>query len=93
MFGTHYNQQTIKYLLRGPMGSRAEAVKQYKWSESKQNKEIQALKKKNKMLYSITKKYGSRRETNNIKKIRAKASKKRRGDSSNYSSGELDSDS
>ena len=34
-FGKRSNQQIIKYGLEGPMGSRAEAVKQYKKSENK----------------------------------------------------------
>ena len=41
-------------------------------------KYLKALKKQNKMLYSISKKSRSRREINKIKKIREKASKKGR---------------
>ena len=44
-------------------------------SEKKWKKELKALNKQNKMLYSIAKKFGSRREIKNIKKIREKAYK------------------
>ena len=37
-FGKRTNQKTIKYGLGGPMGSRAEVVKQYKKSKIKQKK-------------------------------------------------------
>ena len=63
------NQETIKDRLGGPMGSRAEYVKQYKKSKSKCKKYMKALKKQNKMLFSIAKKYGLRRELKKIKKI------------------------
>ena len=43
------------------MGSRAEAVKQWKKSENKWNRDLQALKKQNKNIYIIYKKTGSRR--------------------------------
>ena len=59
------------------MGSRTDAVKQYKKSENKQKKKLKALKKKIKMLYRISNKSGSRHEIKNIKKIREKASNKR----------------
>ena len=84
------NQNTIKDGLGGPMGSRDEAVKQYKKSESKNKKEIKTLKKQNKMLFSIAKKSGSRRELKNIKKIRM-SPKKHRNDISDSSSDESDS--
>ena len=41
------------------MGSRYEDVKQYKKSEIKWNKYLKALKKQNKLLFSIDKKSGS----------------------------------
>ena len=73
------------------MGSRAEAVKQYKKSESKWKKELKALKKQNTIIYSIAKKSGAHREIKNINKIMSKATKKHRGDSINYSGDKLDS--
>ena len=75
-FGKRTNQKTVKDGLGGPMGSRAEAVKQYKKSESKWKKELKALKKQNNMLFRISKKSGSLRELKNIKKIRWEASNK-----------------
>ena len=63
------------------MGSRDEAVKRYKKSESKRKKELKALKKQNNMLFSIANKSGSRRD---IKKIRDKSSKRRRNNNSDY---------
>ena len=71
------------------MGSRTDAVKQYKKSEKKWKKELKSIKKQKNMLYSISKKSGSRREINNIKKIRAKYSKK----TCEYSIDDSDSDS
>ena len=76
-FGNRTNQKTIKDGLVGPTRSRAEAVNQYKKSESKRRKELKALNNQNKIIFSITKKSGSRSERKKIKKIREKASKKR----------------
>ena len=73
----------------GPVRSRTDAVKQYNKSEKKWKKDLKYLKKKNKMLYSIAKKSGSRCEIKNTKKIRSTASKK----SSNSSSDDSDYDS
>ena len=92
-FGKHSDQKSVKDGLGGPMGSRAEAVKQWKKSESKWRKELKDLKKQNKTLFSIANKSGSRRELKKIKKIRAKASKKRCNSSSDSSSDESNSDS
>ena len=92
-FGKRANQKTIKDGLGGPMGRRSEAVKQYKKSEIKQKKDIKALNKKIKNLFSISKKYGSRRELKMIKKTRATDSKKRYNSISNSPSDESDSDS
>ena len=47
-------------------------MKQYNKSESKWKKDLKALNKQNKMLFSISKKSGLRREIKNIKKIREK---------------------
>ena len=90
-FGKCTNQNTIKDGLGGHMGIRAEAVKQYKNYE-KMEKDLKALKKQDKMLFSIANNSGSRREPKNIKNIRAKYSKKRCTSSSNSSSGESDFD-
>ena len=46
---------TINYGMGGSVGSRTDNVKQYKKCENKQKKEMKALKKHNKMLYSIAK--------------------------------------
>ena len=80
-FGKRSNQKAIRDGLGGRIGSRAEALKQYNHSDSTWKKELKALKNQNKMLYKIAKKSVLCREINNIKKIRAKASKKRRDDS------------
>ena len=68
--------RTIKYGMGGSVGSRTYTVKQYNKYENKWKKDIKALKKKNNMIYSIANKSGSLRKIKNIKKIRAKASKK-----------------
>ena len=68
----------IKYGMVIPMGIRNEAVKQYNKPEKYLRKELKALKNHNKMLYRITKKYGSCCDIKKIKKIREKASKKTR---------------
>ena len=81
LFGEFSNQQTIKEGLGGALDNRFDSVKHYKKSEHKYKKYLNALKKQNKILYSISKKSGSHRELRKIKKIKAKASKKR-----NYSS-------
>ena len=55
----------------------ADAVNRYNKPEHKWKKDLKALKKQNKVIYSISKKSGSRRELNKINKINSKASKKR----------------
>ena len=78
----------IKDGMGGPDGSRNHAVQQHKKSVNKWKKDIKALKKQNKIIYSIAKKSGSRRELHKIKKIRKEALK------DTYSSSEdWDSDS
>ena len=81
--------RSIKCGMGGPMGSRNDAVKQYKKSENKWKKELKYLKNQNKMIYSIANKSGSRREIKNINNIRAKYSKK----TSKSSSDDSNSDS
>ena len=68
-------------------------MKYYKKSKSKWKKERKALKKQNKILFIIAKNSSSRRELNNIKKIRAKASKNRCDPSRDSSGDNLESDS
>ena len=64
------------YVIMGrPIGSRTHALQQHNKSEKKWKKEMKHLKKKNKMQYSISKKYGSIHEIKKVKKIRAEASK------------------
>ena len=76
-----HTNRTIKYEMGGSMGSRADTVKGYKKPKNEWRKNMKALKKKNKMLYSISKKSGLRHEImkikkiKKIKKIRAKDSK------------------
>ena len=60
----------IKDGMGGPMVIRTNYVQQYKKSENKWKKELKALKKQNKIMYSISNKYGSRREIKKIKKIK-----------------------
>ena len=60
-FGKRYKQKSINYRQGGTMGSRAEAVKQWKKSENKWNRDLKALKKQNKNIYIIYKNTGSRR--------------------------------
>ena len=56
-------------------------MQQYKNFENKWKKELKAIRKQKKIIYSIAKKSGLRRE---IKKIRAKYSKKTSVSSINY---------
>ena len=74
------------------MGFRAETVKHHNKYEKKWKKYLKAPKNHNKMLFSIDKNSGSRREPKKIKNSRA-ASKKRCNSSSYSSSNESDSDS
>ena len=71
----------------GPIESMTRAVQQHKKSGNFQ-KELKTLKNQNKMLYRISKKSGSIREIQKIKKTRKEASKE-----TNSSSEERDSDS
>ena len=64
------NKRSIKDGMGGPIGSRTHDVQQHKKSENKCKKELKALNKQNKMLYSIAKKSGSRCEIQKIKNIR-----------------------
>ena len=57
-FGKLYDPQYIKEGLRGDLGDRDDAVKHYNKSEHKWKKEMKALKKQNKMLFSIAKNSG-----------------------------------
>ena len=71
---------------------RVEDVKQWNKSRNKWKKEINDIKKQNKILYNIAKKAGSLRETKNTKEIKAKAPKKGRNDSNDSYSDESYSD-
>ena len=86
-FGKRYEQKSIKDGLGVPLGSRSDDVKHYMNSENKWKKEVKDLKKQNKIIYIFSKKFCSRLELENIKKIRAKASKKRGDSIINSSSG------
>ena len=69
-------KRSIKDGMGGPIGSRNNAVQQHTKSEKNPKEELKALKKQNKMLYSIAKKSGSRLEIKKIKNIRADDYKK-----------------
>ena len=75
--------RTINDGMVGSVVSRADTMKQYKKSENKWKKNLKALNNQIKIIYSISNKYGSRREIKNIKKIWAKYSK----NGCHYSSG------
>ena len=60
-FGKRSNKKSIKDRLGVPMGISSEAVKHYKNSEHKWNKDLKSLKKKDKIRYSIATKSVSRR--------------------------------
>ena len=90
-FGKRSDQNYIRDGMVVPMVSWVESMKQYKNSE-KFKKELKYIKKQNKILYSISKKSGSRHEQKNIKNIKDKAPKKRCNDSSNSSRDEYYSD-
>ena len=91
-FGKRSNQHSIKDGLGGALDNRAGAVNHYKNYKQKLKKELKAIKNKNKILYGIAKKSGSRRELNKIKNIKANASKKCSNSSSKYSSNGSDYD-
>ena len=71
------------------IGSRNHSVQQHKKSENKWKKELKALKKQNKMLYSIAKKSGSRREIQKIKKMKEESSKDAYSSSEDWGSDSL----
>ena len=66
------NQVSVKVGLRGTLGNISAAVQQYHKSEKKCKRGLKALKKQNKMLFSMSKLLGSRREFKKIKNICAK---------------------
>ena len=92
-FGKLSYQQSVKEVMGGYIGNRAESIKNYNKYEHKWKKELKALKKQNKMLYIISKKYSSRRKLKNINNIKAEASRNHRYSVSNSSSIDLCYDS
>ena len=60
----------------GTLVNRASTVKKYQKSEKKLKREMEALKKQNKIIFSMAKRSGSHRELKKIKKMHAKESKK-----------------
>ena len=92
-FGNFSVHNSIRDGLVLPIGSRDNAVKQYKKSKNKWKKELKSFNKKNKIIFSISKKTVSCREINKINNIKAVSSKNHRDDSSNSSSDDLDCDS
>ena len=61
-FDSGRTKRPIKDGMELPIGSRTNTVQQHKKSYNKWKKELQYLKKQNQTLYSIAKKYFSRRE-------------------------------
>ena len=55
-FGKRSDQKSMKYGLRGALGSRSDDVKQYKEFKYKWKKEMNAIREKHKMLCRISKK-------------------------------------
>ena len=72
-FSKRSDQQSTKEVMVVALGNRADAVNHYKKSEHKRKKDIEALKKHNKIIFRIVKSSVSRCELNMINKIRAKA--------------------
>ena len=89
-FGKRSNQVSVKVGLRGTLGNRSAAVQQYHKSEKKCKRGLKALKKQNKMLFSMSKLFGSRREFKKIKNICVKKYKKHDYSSSNSSISDSD---
>ena len=81
-FGKRSDQQSGKDGLFGPLGNRSDSVNYYKKSKHKQKRELKSLNKQNKMIFSMAKKSGLRRE---IKNIKGKYSEKRSYSSSDSS--------
>ena len=79
-------KRSIKDGMGVSIGSSTHDVQQYKKSENKWKKELISLKKKNRVLYSIAKKSGSRREIQKIKKISTEASKETYSSSEDWNS-------
>ena len=65
-----HTKRPIKYGMGGPMVIRTNAVQQYTRYENKWNKDMKALNKQKNMLYSISKKSGSRRDIKKANNIR-----------------------
>ena len=57
-----YYIESIKEGSGGSLGNRSTSVKQYRKSENKCKRDLKALKKQNKMIFSISKRLGSHRE-------------------------------
>ena len=68
-------KRSIKDGMDGPIGSRNHAVQKHKKYENKRKKDMKTRKKQKKIIYSIAKKSGSRREIYKIKNIRKEASR------------------
>ena len=65
-----HTKRSIKDGMGGPIRSRTHDVQQHKKSEKKWKKDLKALNKQKKMIYSIAKKSSLRREIQKIKMIR-----------------------
>ena len=92
-FGKRSNHKSVKDGLVRHLGNKDETMKQFNKYKNKWKKEMKALKKQNKMMYSTAKKSGLRRELKNIKNIKAKACNERSYSSRNYSRKKYYSDS
>ena len=75
------------------MGNGSDAINNYQKNEKKWKRDLKALKNQRKIIFSMDKKSGLRREHKKIKKIKEKSSKKCSYSSSNSSSSDSDSGS
>ena len=73
-FGKRSDHKSVTDGLGVPLGNRANSVNHYQKTEDNWKKDMKALKKQNKMLLIMAKKYGLRREIKKVKKIKAKSS-------------------
>ena len=75
-FGWRSDQESIKEGLWGSLCNRATDVKHYQKYEKERKRDLKYLRKQNNILFSMSKRSGSRCELNKTKKICAKAYKK-----------------
>ena len=71
------DQVSVKEILEGALGNRADAVNHNQKTEKKWEKYLKSLNKQNKMVFIMAKRFGSCRGLNKIKKIQARESRRR----------------